>query len=65
MSHVTCPKCNEAFFFKRCENCIHYDPHYTFREADKRYIKIEMGHCSYPNMKNRKASEYCGNWNGK
>lgn len=50
---------------QRCETCSHYIQHYTYQEYNKSFIKNYFGHCTYPQIKQRKLSDTCQNWQDK
>ena len=43
---------------ERCENCVHFEKHYT-RDCGKRYVSTIFGHCAYPRIKIRRIDEHC------
>ena len=44
----------------KCENCINFYQHYVKRDANAGgYVKINMGHCRYPRLKNRRPDDCC------
>ena len=39
---------------KTCESCKHFRRHYVRRERNW-YIPLDMGHCTYPRLKDRES----------
>lgn len=50
-----------------CANCKYYIEHYvkTPYSPNTMFTSIDEGHCTYPRLKNRKAWNSCGYWQGK
>ena len=62
---ISCPKCNTHIDFKRCRNCANYIPHYVRNSESQEHDLLEMGHCVYPRVKNRKADDVCHHWSAR
>ena len=43
-----------------CGSCRHFRLHYW--KFGERYLPLELGHCVYPRLKDRRADERCIHW---
>lgn len=48
-----------------CKNCKHYYQHYTYFEDLKRFMPMNVGHCTEPRLKDRKPFDLCTRYEEK
>ena len=50
-----------AVLAKVCKGCKHFRLHYV-KWGNLGYRELDLGHCVYPRLKNRRTDETCPHW---